>query len=182
VLLKYLGVPPSLLVSDFVLEKETQPVVQSYETVNIPPGVKATFKRSKTVEYAVDLKLHQAAEQLLEVRARGAWIAVQTEVRAAVKAKAEKAIGQAWRVSETREQTVEVDGEKIRAGKVKIAWVEQQRTGHAKVSFGGDTYDVGFHFPESVDLVVTPVEGAKDKEARPPDGQWSRARDSPSPG
>jgi hypothetical protein len=163
VLLKYLGVSPSLSVSDVVLEKETQPVVQSSEMVSIPPGVKATFKRSKTVEYAVGLKFHQGFEQSLESRARGAWVAVEAEVRAAVKTKAEAAIGQSWRVSEAREQTVEVDGGKIRSGKVKIAWVEQQRTGHAKVSLGGETYPVDFHFPESVDLVVTPVEEAKGK-------------------
>jgi hypothetical protein len=84
-------------------------------------------------------------------------------VWAAVKTKAEAAIGQSWRVSEAREQTVEVDGGKIRSGTVKIAWVEQQRTGHAKVSLGGETYPVDFHFPESVDLVVTPVEEAKGK-------------------
>jgi hypothetical protein len=56
-----------------------------------------------------------------------------------------------------------VDGEKIRPGKVKIARVERQCTGRAKVPLAGGSYDVDSHFLESVDLVVTPEEEAKGK-------------------
>jgi hypothetical protein len=163
VLLKYLGVTPSLSISDVVVEKELQSVIQSSEMVEIPPGVKATFERSKTIEYAIDVQLREGSELALETRVRGGWSAVECEVRAAVKVKAETAIGQSWRVTETRRQTVEVDGTKIHAGKMKIAWVEQRRKGHAKVSLGGDTHQVDFHFPERVDLVVTPVDEPKEK-------------------
>ncbi len=163
VLLKYLGVPPSLSVSDVAVDGESRPVVQSYELVDLPPGVKATFERSRTVEYAIDVRLREGSGQSLGARLGGAWLAAKVEVEAAVKARAEAATGQGWRVAETRRQTVEVDGGKVRSGKVKIAWVEQRRTGRARVSLGGGAYDVDFHFPERVDLVVTLVGEGKEK-------------------
>jgi hypothetical protein len=163
VLLKYLGVSPSLSVSDVVVEKDTQAVEQSCELADLTPGVKATFERSKTVEHVVDVKLHEGSEQSLDTRVRGAWFAVEAEVKAAVKVKAEAATGRSWRVAETRRQTIEVDADKVRSAKVKIAWVEQRRRGRARVSLGGDSYDVEFHFPERVDLVVKPVDDGKEK-------------------
>jgi hypothetical protein len=131
--------------------------------VDLPPGVKVTFERSRTVEYEVDVRLREGSDQAVGTRLRGLLGAVEVEVRAAFKAQVEAATGRAWRVAETRRQTVEVDGSKVRSGKVKIAWVEQRRRGRARVSLGSEAYDVDFHFPERMDLVVTSADDGKQK-------------------
>src|SRR5262249_13385893 len=124
----------------------------SSESVDAPPGVVTEFKKSRTItrEVHYSTKIGLGAET--EAKLAGALLAVKGELAGRVRGSIEKEMGEKFTDSETREQTVRIDGDKL--PKARILWIDTYRTGTVQVIQDGRTYSVPFQFPVGTKLVI----------------------------
>jgi len=124
----------------------------SVEWVEAPAGVTTEFKKSRTitreVSWSVKAGLGFEAESKLAID----LAAVRGEVSKKVKASVEAALGEKLTDSETREQTVKIDGTVL--PKARVVWIDVYRTGTVEVTRDGRTYKIPFEFPVGTKLVI----------------------------
>lgn len=130
-----------------VVEKEA-----SVEAVEAPPGVVTEFKKSRTIKREVSYSTKVGAAAEVEARLGADLAVVKGELGLKVKSSVEAAVGEKLSDSETREQTVRIDGKEL--PKAKIIWIDVYRTGSVEVTQDGKSYKVPFEFPLGTKLVI----------------------------
>jgi hypothetical protein len=130
-----------------VIEKEA-----STESVEAPPGVVTEFKKSRTIfrEVSYSTKLGLGAE--IEATLEGNLLALRGELTTNIRGAIEKERGEKLGDTETREQTVKIDGNVIQ--KAKVSWIDTYKTGTVEVMQDGKPYKVPFEFPIGTKLVI----------------------------
>jgi Ricin-type beta-trefoil lectin domain-like len=155
-LLRCSGLHESLSVSSVSLAQNLVPGESSSEEVEVPAGAKLTLRRSKTIDHTVSVTWRAGAELGVEGALRTDWVTAGAEIRTQIRARVESTTGQTWAVSETKEQTVEVDGAVLR--RARIVWTDKLRKGNAIVKLNGTDYEIPFEFREGTDLKVEKIE------------------------
>jgi len=142
----------SIKIGDVVLNKAEVEKEASSETVEALPGVVTEFKKSRTIirEVSYSTKLGLGAD--VEVKLTGDLLAVKGALTTKIRGSIEKEHGEKFTNSETREQTVRIDGDKIQ--KARIVWIDTYRTGTVQVTQDGQTYSIPFQFPLGTKLVI----------------------------
>jgi hypothetical protein len=132
---------------------ETVEKEASVETVEAVPGVVTEFEKSRTItrEVSFSAKLGLSAEA--EAKLSAGLLAVKGEVSTKVKGSIERALGEKLTDTETRKQTVKIDGTVL--PKAKIIWIDVYRTGTVEVTTSEDkSHKVPFEFPVGTKLVI----------------------------
>jgi hypothetical protein len=117
------------------------------ELVETLPGIKRTIKRSRTIEHTVSVTETTGLDASVK-----AGIGV---ISGEIKGRVEKALGQSFRQSETVEQVIEIDGNKL--PEVTLQWVEKYRKGVASIKVNGVDKKVPFEFRENIELRIKRV-------------------------
>ena len=142
----------SIRIGDVILNKNEDEREASTETVEALAGVKTEFKRSRTIKREVHLSAKAGAEAEITASLTKNWGVIKGELTGKVKASVEVSIGTTLSDSETREQTITIDGDKL--PKAKLIWIDVYRTGTVEVTQDGKAYSVPFEFPIGTRLVI----------------------------
>lgn len=141
----YLRKTRSMLVHIMVEKHQVQAAI---ETVDVPPGVKASIKRSRTIERTVSIEWTNSSETAFSM---GEKDFLYKSVREQIERKS----GKSYKESETVEYEVELDGSK--SHKYSLIWVDTFCRGTAEFLHGNKTETLPFEFREQTDLQVTPA-------------------------
>jgi hypothetical protein len=155
---------PNVVVDSIVLSKNVILRKASVEHLQTVPGVKAQFKRSRTIEHEITINKTATLEGTVKVNLG----VLSNELRG----KLETVLGKSLKHAETREQMIEVDGNVVQ--RVQLVWVDQIRKGVAKVKVGGIVQTLPFEFQEGTNLKIISVpepastSGARSSSRRKP--------------
>jgi hypothetical protein len=124
------------------LEKEL-----SREIVTTPRGAKRTVKRIRSFEHVVTIGSTTGVDSSLK--------ADLSIISAEIRGKLEASNTQAFKESETIEQTVEIDGNLL--ARVALVWVERRQLGSATISVNGAPLNLTFQFGVELELRLQPI-------------------------
>lgn len=131
------------------LEKESERIRTSSETVLVPAGVKITVKRSRTVEHTVDVSWGDLKGESLDLGIKDFFgISIKSEI--------EKKRGRSYKESETIEYEVELNGDKV--SQYNLVWADIWCKGFIEITINNTTQMLPFRFRDSSELEVIPVE------------------------
>lgn len=131
------------------LEQESERNRTSSETVFVPPGVKITVKRSRTVEHTVDVSWGDLKGGSLDLGLKDIFgISIKGEI--------EKKRGRSYKESETIEYEVELNGEKV--SQYNLVWTDIWCKGFIELTINNTTQMLPFRFRDSSELEVIAVE------------------------
>ncbi len=140
----YLGSPRNVTVFfDAALEK----VQAATEKVQVPKGVTAKVKRSRTVEHAVSL----TATESMETSTTNNYSEFLSQ---SIKKEVEQKQGSNYQESETLEYEVELDGSK--GSSYSLIWIDSFCTGTIEFTHADRIDRVPFKFRTQTELQVTP--------------------------
>lgn len=131
------------------LEKESERIRTSSETVLVPSGVKITVKRSRTIEHTVDISWR-------ELKGGGIDLGFEGIIGISIRGEIEKQKGRSYKESETIEYEVELNGEKV--SQYNLVWTDIWCKGFIEMTVNDMTQIVPFRFRDSSELEVIPVE------------------------
>lgn len=141
----YLGKTRSMVVNITIEKHQAQAAI---ENVDVPPGVKATVKRSRTIERTVSIEWSTSSETAFS-------IGEKDFLYKSVREQIEKKSGKSYKESETVEYEVELDGSQ--SNKYSLIWVDTFCRGTVEFLHGNKTETLPFEFREQTDLQVTPA-------------------------
>ncbi|MBN4006954.1 hypothetical protein [Nostoc sp. LPT] len=131
------------------LEQESERNRTSSETVFVPPGVKITVKRSRTVEHTVDISWG-------ELKGRSLDLGLKDIFGISIKGEIEKKRGRSYKESQTSEYEVELNGEKV--SQYNLVWTDIWCKGFIELTRNNTIQMFPFRFRDSSELEVIPVE------------------------
>jgi hypothetical protein len=141
---KYINSPRNITV---YMESELEKVRAATERVQVPRGVTAKVRRSRTIEHSVSLKDTESEGTSSTV--------VYTEfLRQTVKKEVEREHDRSYKESETLEYEVELDGSK--GTHYVLVWVDSFCKGTIEFSHADRIDRIPFRFRTQTDLQVTP--------------------------
>jgi hypothetical protein len=129
------------------IEKEA-----SSETVESLAGVVTEFKKSRTITREATYALRMGASAEAQAKLAANLLVVKQDLQLRIKGSIERETGERLADSETREQTVRIDGNVVQ--KAKIVWIDTYKTGTVDVIQDGQVYSVPFRFPIGTKLVI----------------------------
>jgi DNA-directed RNA polymerase subunit RPC12/RpoP len=130
------------------LEKESERIRTSSETVLVPAGVKITVKRSRTVEHTVDVSWGELKGGSLNLGLKDFFgISIKSEI--------EKKRGRSYKESETIEYEVELNGDKV--SQYNLVWADIWCKGFIEITINNTTQMLPFRFRDSSELEVIPA-------------------------
>jgi hypothetical protein len=131
------------------LEKESERIRTSSETVLVPAGVKITVKRSRTIEHTVDVSWSDLKGGSLNLGLMDAFgISIKNEI--------ERKRGRSYKESETIEYEVELNGDKV--SQYNLVWADIWCKGFIELAINNTTQMLPFRFRDSSELEVMPAE------------------------
>lgn len=142
----------SLTIGDVILNPTATEKEASTESIEAPPGVVTEFKKSRTITRELTYSTTIGVGAEIETKLSANLLAAKGELGTKVKSSIEAALGEKLSESETREQTVKIDGNVL--PKAKIIWIDVYRTGTVEVTQEGKAYKIPFTFPIGTKLVV----------------------------
>lgn len=129
------------------LDSEIEKVKAATERVQVPQGVTAKVKRSRTIEHSVNLTTTESLET--------SSTRVYTEfLSQTVKREVEQKHGRSYNESETLEYEVELNGSK--GTSYTLLWIDSFCTGTIEFSHSDRIDRIPFRFRTQTDLQVTP--------------------------
>jgi hypothetical protein len=137
----------NIYLADSTIEKEA-----SSEIVEALPGVITEFKKTRTIVREINLSTTTTAGIELEDSVQLDLFALKNDLTGRVKASIERSIGERMSDSETREQSVKIDGDKLQ--KARIVWIDIFKKGNISVTNKGALVQIPFVFPIGTKLVV----------------------------
>jgi hypothetical protein len=147
--------PPRLnaaIIGNITLSSQTVEKEASTEAVEALPGVVTEFEKSRTITREASFTFKVGAGAEVETKLAADFAVVKGEISTKIKGSIEKETGEKLTDSETRKQSVKIDGDKLQ--KAKIVWIDVYRTGTIEVTSDGKAYKVPFEFPIGTKLVV----------------------------
>jgi hypothetical protein len=142
----------SITIGKVILNKDTDEKEVSSESVEADKGIVTKFERSRTITREVSFSTKVGAGAEIEARIAANLVVAKGELTTRIKGHIEQETGEKLTSSETRKQTIEIDGKEL--PKAKIVWVDIYRTGTVEVVQDGKPYKVSFEFPIGTKLVV----------------------------
>lgn len=136
--------PAGTNILNVTLDKKIKEVEAAHEDLTTSYGVKRKFKKTRTVECT----LSQTDTFGGGAGGKVDFGVVSVDLRGRV----EKDLGRTVKASESVEEEIELDGDKVQ--KVRLVWCDQYRTGTAEVSVNGKTQKVEFEFRIGTKLQV----------------------------
>ena len=139
------GVPRQVQI---VLQSARDRIQAAYEEVSVPQGANITVRRSRTVEHAIEVNWQATAGISVSV-------GVRDILSASIRSELERQHGHTFRESETREYSVELNGD--RATRYRLVWTDVWREGTLGFQERGSMRLIPFRLRESTELLVQPV-------------------------
>jgi hypothetical protein len=118
------------------------------ETVIVPPGVRITVKRSRTIEHTVDVSWR-------DLKSGDLNLGIKDVVGVSVLTEVERQRGRSYRKSETIEYEVELSGENV--CKYHLVWSDIWCKGIIEIAIDETTQIIPFRFRERSELEVVPL-------------------------
>ncbi len=138
------------------LSKEVVEREASVERVEAEPGITTEFKKKRTISHESTFFTRNSVGKQEELKFGANWLLYKADLSGSVRSSIESETGAKFSDSDTREQSVTIDGNKIR--KVDIIWIDMYRTGTIDVTDQGAPRKVLFEFPLGTRLVIRKVE------------------------
>lgn len=141
---EYLGIPRNVTIYiDAAIEK----VQAAKERVQMPTGVTAKVKRSRTIEHLVEITTTITVES-------NSTMTYTDFLTQSIRKEIEQKQGNSYRESETLEYEVELDGTK--GNSYTLIWVDSFCTGTIEFTHGDKVDRTPFRFRTQTDLQVVP--------------------------